>query len=190
MNKSKIEKRQAGTEAQQRTKAEVTTSSQNIAKPNVIGSRLSCDCQSCHSACKNKPGWFLPGEAEKVADYLKIPLQQLFDDYLAVDWYSDDKGVDYYPISPAVVGNETGAMFPYKPSGTCVFLDNGKCKIHAVAPFECQKYYHTQEHSETRQRHDYVAKAWSGNKQQEELLGSEPCPPEPESMMDMFGFGW
>ena len=36
-NQSQIEKRQAGTEAQQRTKAEVITSCQNFAKPNVIG---------------------------------------------------------------------------------------------------------------------------------------------------------
>jgi len=162
----------------------------NAAKPIVIGSRVSCACQSCKSACQNKPGWFLPGEAEKVAAFLKISLQQLFDDYLAVDWYSDSEGKDYFPLSPAVVGNETGAMFPYKPSGTCVFLDNGNCKIHPVAPYECQQYHHTQESDETRKRHDYTAKSWKDEKQQTELLGTEPCQPEPASFMDMFGFGW
>ena len=90
--------------------------------PPVIGNRVSCTCNSCKAACQKKPGWFLHGEAEKVAEHLKISLQKLFNDYLAVDWYCDDKGNDYFPLSPAVVGNETGAMFPYKPSGTCVFF--------------------------------------------------------------------
>ena len=37
MYQSQIEKRQAGTKAQQRTNVEVTTSSQNFAKPDVNG---------------------------------------------------------------------------------------------------------------------------------------------------------
>jgi len=158
--------------------------------PPVIGNRVSCTCNSCKAACQKKPGWFLHGEAEKVAEHLKISLQKLFNDYLAVDWYCDDKGNDYFPLSPAVVGNETGAMFPYKPSGTCVFFDSGKCKIHPVAPYECQQYHHTQENDETRKRHEYTAKSWTDEKQQTKLLGTEPCRPEPESFMDMFGFGW
>ena len=132
----------------------------------------------------------MPGEAEKVAAFLKISMQELFEKYLAIDWYSED-GVDYYPLSPAVVGNMTGEMFPFKPSGTCVFLENGNCKIHSVAPFECQKYIHTQTQTETRERHGYVAKQWVSKEQYlKNLLGTEPCPPEPESFMDMLGFWW
>jgi hypothetical protein len=180
----------AGTAADSSTPDEVTTSCQTIAKQNVSSSRVSCSCHSCKSACQNKPGWFLPDEAEKVAAFLQITMKDLFENYLAIDWYSED-GIDYYPLSPAVVGNETGAMFPYKPSGTCVFFENGSCKIHSVAPFECKKYLHTQEHNEKRERHGFVAKQWvSKSEYLENLLGYNPCPPEPESLMDMFGFWW
>jgi hypothetical protein len=44
MSKSKIEKRQVGTKADSSTKTDVTTSSQTIAKPNVV-------CSQSQSAC-------------------------------------------------------------------------------------------------------------------------------------------
>lgn len=43
MNKSKIENRQAGTAADSSAKADLTTSSQTIGKPNVVCSILSKD---------------------------------------------------------------------------------------------------------------------------------------------------
>jgi len=53
----------------------------------VIGTVESCTCQDCIIACYHKPGWFAPNEIEKVADFMGISLQQLFDEYLGVDWY-------------------------------------------------------------------------------------------------------
>lgn len=51
-----------------------------------IGTKDSCKCESCQAACRQKPGWFLPGEAERVAEYLGISLEDLFRTKLAVDW--------------------------------------------------------------------------------------------------------
>lgn len=51
MNKSKIEKRQAGAEADSSTKAEVTNVSQTIAKPHVVR------CPSCGSEDEYSQGF-------------------------------------------------------------------------------------------------------------------------------------
>jgi Fe-S-cluster containining protein len=140
----------------------------------------SCDCNICKAACKIKPGWFKPDEAEKVAEYLGITMQKLFDEYLAVDWYRKG-GVDYFPLSPAAKKNPKGAMWPYDPRGECVFFENGKCKIHPVAPFECREYYHTDTPEDIMSRHEQVAKSWNNKKKYiEKLLGHAPYPPEQE----------
>ena len=46
-----------------------------------------CQCQDCQDACVYKPGWFKPGEIEKVAKYLDVPLEELFKEKLMVDWW-------------------------------------------------------------------------------------------------------
>lgn len=139
--------------------------------------RVSCDCTGCKSACKTKPGWFLPGEPERVAEFLKITPKELFDNYLAADWYSSaDLDKDVFVLSPAVIGNPTGALFPFKPTGTCVFLDeNGSCKIHSVAPFECKEYIHSDTKELTTTRHKNIALEWKDKQESiKVLLGSEP----------------
>jgi hypothetical protein len=49
---------------------------------------LSCTCPTCKNACKERVGFFLPGEAEKVAEFKGLELQQLFDDFLTVDHHN------------------------------------------------------------------------------------------------------
>ena len=31
----------------------------------------NCECETCRNACSFKPGWFKPGQAEKVAEHLE-----------------------------------------------------------------------------------------------------------------------
>ncbi len=157
---------------------------------NVNDDRISCECSICKSACKNKPGWFKPDEAEKVAKYLNITMKQFFDKYLSVDWYQED-GKDYYPLSPVAKINFAGKMWPYNPTGECVFFENGRCKIYIVVPFECREYYHEDTREVCKKRHSKTAKLW-GDKEEylTKLLKHPPYPPEPNSLMDMFGFSW
>ena len=48
----------------------------------------SCQCQECQSACKNKPGWFLPNQIEFIKKYFKVnDIKELFgENKLAIDW--------------------------------------------------------------------------------------------------------
>jgi Fe-S-cluster containining protein len=139
---------------------------------------IECECSSCKNACKLKPGWFVPGEAEKVADYLQISLKKLFKTKLAVDFYS--KGKEVFVLSPVVVDNNPGKEFPFDPRGQCVFYKDGKCEIHPVKPHECREWDHKMSDISSKKLHENVSKSWEEHQDQiEKLLGKKPVAPEP-----------
>ena len=137
--------------------------------------RNECQCDKCKTACRTTPGWFLPGEAEALADYMGMPLKQVFDEYLAVNWFVGPPMV--FALAPALVEYDAGEEYPADPRGTCVFLsDEDLCKIHPVKPHECAvqscKTY-------DKNLHEAVAKAWIPHQKQiVELLGREPVEQE------------
>jgi len=102
----------------------------------------SCSCEICQSACHHTPGWFAPGEVEKVAQFLGISLDELFKKYLTVDsWELDHGSIDV--LIPGVISEETGIRNRSLLFGTCVFLKGGLCAIHAVKPYECKMATHS-----------------------------------------------
>jgi len=147
-----------------------------------------CSCDICKAACKSKPGWFLPAEAEMAASELDMSFDDFFKKYLSVDWFCSN-GIDYYILSPAAKGNSTGDMFPYNPAGECVFFDGDKCMIHKSKPFECKEFSHGDSIELRQNRHKETALAWKNHDDYiASLLGKEPERPEPESMFEKFGF--
>lgn len=136
------------------------------------GTKESCTCKECKSACTHKPGWFLPGEAEKAALFLGMPLQEFFETKLGVDWWEGKQPI--FILAPGMKGKETGTEYPGDPRGTCVFYEKGLCTIHSVKPFECRESIHNHDPGE---RHNAIAKTWNTkeNQQQiEEVLGRKP----------------
>lgn len=137
-------------------------------------SQETCQCDTCVRACRQKPGWFSPGEIEGLAKAMKISVKKLFKKYLAVDWWVGCKGLsETFTISPAVRFNETGTEFPLSAGGTCVFFKAGKCEIHDKGkPWECQHYSHDHEIVDL---HMLAAKNWVGHQKQiTKLLGRSP----------------
>lgn len=133
-----------------------------------------CQCELCRKACEFKSGWFMPGEAEKAAEFLGVTLKEFFDQHLGVDWFTGDGGATFL-LAPALVDEKSGTEYPGDPRGKCVFFKNGLCSIHAVKPFECRAAQHTDAEDYVQQRHAKIAKAWESNQNQiEELLGREP----------------
>ena len=110
-----------------------------------------CDCKLCQGACTVRPGWFKPGEAEKAAKLLNMTLQEFFDKFCAVDYMEKDENI--YLIAPALVGENTGNMYPADPRGECIFYKDGKCKIHHAKPFECANYHHDMTRDEIEESH-------------------------------------
>ena len=135
-----------------------------------------CTCFRCQGACQRRPGWFLPGEAEKAAESLNMPLRKFFRKYLAVDWGKEpDEPGNTFVLAPAIVSGKPGVEYPLDPIGRCVFYTKeGRCTIHEAAPFECQEYMHTDTHEEVIARHKRVKDAWMDHQEQVlELLGRQ-----------------
>jgi Fe-S-cluster containining protein len=135
-----------------------------------LGTKESCKCDKCKAACIRKPGWFLPGEAEKAAEYLGISLDELFRTKLAVDWWQGTPNI--FVLSPAIIGERRGVEFPASPLGPCVFFKNELCEIHPVKPYECRDMLHNNPEGN---KHELTGKAWGPYQNQiEELLGRKP----------------
>lgn len=130
------------------------------------GTYESCTCDKCVEKCRFKPGWFLPGEAEKVAEYLGISLEELFQKFLMADYLVTRLG-DILVLSPAILGRIPGTRFPDNPSGQCIFLEKGLCSIHSVKPYECRIALHN---GRAGKNHREVGEEWRENQQQVEHL--------------------
>lgn len=134
----------------------------------------TCTCHKCQAACATKPGWFLPGEAEKAADFLNLPLPEFFASKLGVDWW-ERWGGDIFLLAPAVKGHPPGREYPGNPRGECIFYKDGRCEIYPARPHECREYMHDDTPEAVASRHQGVAKAWEPHQGQiASLLGRKP----------------
>ena len=84
---------------------------------------MNCNCEKCKCACVNKPGWFRPGEAEGVAEYLGLTLKECFEQKLVIDYYFGEElnEKDTFVLAPAVNGVKSGSLMPFNPMGQCIF---------------------------------------------------------------------
>ena len=150
-----------------------------------------CSCIECVGYCR-RPGWFLPDEIRALAGHLGLTLQETFNRYLVLDWWGEGEEIDHHVgvLSPGK-HDETGDIasigFVTSP-GACIFLNGGKCSIHAVKPHECRAAHHTNEAASPV--HLETAKAW-GTEEGRALVrevGYDPDDlPVPEgSIFDMF----
>jgi len=105
---------------------------------------FECSCERCVSACRRKPGLFMPGEAEVLAANMGLTLKELFETRLAVEWETTTGGERIYALSPAIEGIEPGGKFPEdRRFGTCTFLKDGRCEVHELGkPYDCAMATH------------------------------------------------
>lgn len=101
-----------------------------------------CSCEKCVKACTQTPGWFLPGEAELVAQYLNIEFDVFAKQYLIKDAasnpYVEDAPWIWTPRKASdKPEDEERTYYSQREQADCVFLVAGKCSIHEVKPFEC-----------------------------------------------------
>ncbi len=108
----------------------------------------SCGCDDCQEACLSSPGWFLPEQVERVADYLNLTLEALFRKYLAVSVAELADGSRRHGVMPHKLRDHKrpGGLWTLPElaePGRCVFFDRGKCGIYPVRPFECSRMIHS-----------------------------------------------
>jgi len=102
----------------------------------------SCTCDKCVKSCRNTPGWFAPGEAEKTAKLLGMSFEEFRKQYLIIEYWVGGS----YMYSPRKVGidedREVASFASYLYPAPCVFLDeNDRCKIHKAKPMECRESF-------------------------------------------------
>lgn len=106
--------------------------------------RTECACQDCQQCCRVQPGHLLPGQMEQIAEYLGQSIAEV-------------KPLFWASGGALVMNSQTGRQFRIgtitprydRRRKACVFLtDEGRCRIHAVAPFGCAYF-------DTHQTADY-----------------------------------
>jgi len=102
-----------------------------MSRPGFPFGRTSCACAACVECCKRQPGPLIPGDLERIAEHLGLPVAEAA---RAFFWASGG----------ALVGTADGRQFrvgsitPRHERGRCVFLDaEDRCSIHEVAPAGC-----------------------------------------------------
>ena len=144
----------------------------------------SCQCESCKSACKHKPGWFKPKEIAPAAKLLNMSVNEFFKTKLMVDWWETNDG-QVFTLAPAIKNHNAGSEFPSDPRGECVFFNGGLCDIHSAKPFECAALdcSNTDNHNKN---HEDAYKSWVNHQDMiSSLLGRKPTASEFGSMAEM-----
>ena len=108
-------------------------------------------CVRRGACCKHSPGWFAPGEAERVAELLGLDIGEFVQRYLILDhvMIGNQRVEVFAPVKvdeegqPLEGPNARISRVYHFMSGACIFYDAaGKaCAIHAARPIECRHYF-------------------------------------------------
>lgn len=99
----------------------------------------SCDCTQCVLACKSMPGYLVPGDIERIAEFMGVDPDN--EDFLADNFRASE--------GPLLLEAATGKTYriptivpaQYDDNGRCVFLAEGdRCMIHQVSPYGCSRF--------------------------------------------------
>lgn len=129
-----------------------------------------CTCEICRNACKYRAGWFLPSEILKLSRYFNDSLKNIFNKYLAVDWWLSEILLKntVFLLAPVLKETNPGEEYPADPRGECIFYnEKGLCDIHKVKPYECKMMFHGKD---TSINHLRIAQTWNNNKNQNLII--------------------
>lgn len=108
--------------------------------------KQGCSCEACQECCRREPGWFLPGEIDVAAAFLKMGRSAFVEQYCA-EHLKDEALV----LSPRQKNGKT----------ECVFLNKkGLCDIHPVKPYECRKVMGCQGPSRHLRIREIIRRQW------------------------------
>jgi Fe-S-cluster containining protein len=150
----------------------------------------SCTCDGCIEACRIKPGWFIPIQIPELLKYFKVKtIKGLIEiGKFAIDFWAGDEE-DILILAPNIKNNPS-EMYPYDPTGKCVFLKNDRCKIYNIRPYECAVMIHGVGQNIMHRRHKQVMNLWKRSKYQKYLSDRYyDLIPEPLSLLEMMLIG-
>jgi Fe-S-cluster containining protein len=100
-------------------------------------------CFGCGSCCIAHPCALAPLDMSKIADFLGVSIDSLFQRFLVLD-FVEHSGRRRYYICPARKNDRAGTVVDGDwtfSSSPCIFLRDGKCSIEAVKPRGGRMYY-------------------------------------------------
>ena len=129
--------------------------------------------------CRTNPGWFAPGEVEKLIDWWNaraeargeptLEPRELIRRYLIIDWL-EIEGERIAALAPAKLARDGLPLEPPasratglygRLKGRCVFFDDTKgCTIYPARPYECRAYDCTH-HPDDNPTHRQIAQMWA-----------------------------
>jgi len=119
--------------------------------------------------CRRSPGWFAPGEAERAAALMGLPMAAFVNRYLILDHHETTIGriEAFAPVRLAPDGDPVAppggrvTEFYHLGEGPCVFFDGQGCRIYGARPLECRLYDCTNLPEDNPRRLD-LALLWLG----------------------------
>lgn len=99
--------------------------------------RTSCDCSKCTAACRTMPGYLIPGDIERIAEYV------------GADPDDENFLIKNFRASEGPLVSRSGKLFriptivpaQFDDNGRCVFMTrDGRCSVHKVSPFGCSRF--------------------------------------------------
>ena len=85
-----------------------------------------CSCNACQHGCTMGSGVLGAGDAEEIAAFLGITVAELTEQHL-----EEIEKFNTKHLRPKI--EREGKQY-----GKCTFFQEGKCRVHAVKPFECK----------------------------------------------------
>jgi len=89
--------------------------------------KIGSECQKCGRCCTYGSGFMLEPEAEKIAEFLKMPKDKFVKGFL--------EETEIFHMKIFKIRSLKKKDAPYGP---CMFLDKKLCKIHDVKPLHCR----------------------------------------------------
>jgi hypothetical protein len=105
----------------------------DLARTEFGFERTICACVECTFNCLHLPGYLIPADLERMYQATRLEGQTV------LDWAQEN-----LMASPGAIVVRNRKLFRIptlvptrKPDGSCRFLSDGRCAIHAVSPFGC-----------------------------------------------------
>ena len=99
----------------------------NTPNETLLSMAPPCTCSKCSHGCKFGSGYLFENEAGKIAEHLKITLDNFKKEYLDEIEIFNTKAYRFKLLKKNA--------FPY---GKCVFFRDSLCSIHEVKPLHCK----------------------------------------------------
>lgn len=99
--------------------------------------RTSCGCDACVIYCKHMPGYLIPDDLRRL--HAKVAPEMRLEDFAAGYLSASPGAVVRVRAADRVVDVRVPTLVPRRDEaeGRCVFLKDGRCTVHEVAPFGC-----------------------------------------------------